>query len=136
MQAVQTRPEQLAAEAVVVEAIPHGSVRSWSPEAEIGMRVEDIWDWHARSWWPLRTDGARWHRASSRLPVCSLAHRAGPPARLRAAAPRWAATSPMRRHLACAPPPRAGPPARLRVRRRKRRGSGVGPMDKRGIGGC
>lgn len=44
MQAVRTRADQLAAEAAVVEATPHGSARSWSPEAEIGMRVEDIWD--------------------------------------------------------------------------------------------
>lgn len=44
MQAVRTRPEQRAAEEAVVEATPHGSARSWSPEAEIGMRVEDIWD--------------------------------------------------------------------------------------------
>ncbi|CAD6342798.1 unnamed protein product [Miscanthus lutarioriparius] len=44
MQAVRTRPEQRAEAAVVVEATPHGSARSWSPEAEIGMRVEDIWD--------------------------------------------------------------------------------------------
>ncbi|PWZ09978.1 SNF1-related protein kinase regulatory subunit gamma-1 [Zea mays] len=41
MQAVRTRAEQRGAEA---EATPHGSARSWSPEAEIGMRVEDIWD--------------------------------------------------------------------------------------------
>ena len=94
MQAVRTRPEQLAAEAAVVEATPHRSARSWSPEAEIGMRVENIWDRHARSWSPLRIDGARWRRAPSRLPVRSPARRAGPPARLRAAAPRWSTSSP------------------------------------------
>ncbi|XP_062208716.1 SNF1-related protein kinase regulatory subunit gamma-1-like [Phragmites australis] len=38
MQAVRTREEQRA------EASPLGSARSWSPEAEIGMRVEDIWE--------------------------------------------------------------------------------------------
>jgi CBS domain-containing protein len=40
MQAVRTRPEQRAE---AVEASPLASARSWSPEAEIGMRVEDIW---------------------------------------------------------------------------------------------
>ncbi|KAF8648603.1 hypothetical protein HU200_064647 [Digitaria exilis] len=43
MQAVRTRPEQQRA-AEAVEASPLASSRSWSPEAEIGMRVEDIWD--------------------------------------------------------------------------------------------
>ncbi|XP_062229956.1 SNF1-related protein kinase regulatory subunit gamma-1-like [Phragmites australis] len=38
MQAVRTREDQRE------EATPLGSARSWSPEAEIGMRVEDIWD--------------------------------------------------------------------------------------------
>ncbi|GJN16904.1 hypothetical protein PR202_gb03930 [Eleusine coracana subsp. coracana] len=40
MQAVRTREEQRPD---VIDASP-ASARSWSPEAEIGMRVEDIWD--------------------------------------------------------------------------------------------
>ncbi|TVU36003.1 hypothetical protein EJB05_17913 [Eragrostis curvula] len=41
MQAVRTREEKVPDAAV--EASPV-SARSWSPEAELGMRVEDIWD--------------------------------------------------------------------------------------------
>jgi hypothetical protein len=84
----------------------------------------------------------------------SLASRAVQAARPLAGVPRWAASSPARRgpalgrQLACAPParlcatsspacrrPACGPQTK-RVRQQKRRGSGVGPMNERGIGGC
>jgi hypothetical protein len=42
MQAVRTREEKLP-EAEVQVSTP-ASARSWSPEAQLGMRVEDIWD--------------------------------------------------------------------------------------------
>ncbi|KAJ1286860.1 hypothetical protein BS78_03G384400 [Paspalum vaginatum] len=71
MQAVRTRPEQRAAEAEA--ATPHGSARSWSPEAEIGMRVEDIWDSLDVQQQQL-SHGDRLNSCFDSIPVASFPH--------------------------------------------------------------
>ncbi|KAL6613913.1 hypothetical protein ACP70R_036183 [Stipagrostis hirtigluma subsp. patula] len=69
MQAVRTRPEKR--EDAVVEATPLGSARSWSPEAEIGMRVEDIWDSLDQ---PQLSRGDKLNSCFDSIPVASFPH--------------------------------------------------------------
>jgi len=73
MQAVRTRPEQRA-EAAAVEATPHGSARSWSPEAEIGMRVEDIWDSLDVQQQQQLSHGDKLNSCFDSIPVASFPH--------------------------------------------------------------
>ncbi|WVZ67624.1 hypothetical protein U9M48_016676 [Paspalum notatum var. saurae] len=74
MQAVRTRPAAAAA-AAAEQATPHGSARSWSPEAEIGMRVEDIWDslQEAQQQQQL-SHGDRLNSCFDSIPVASFPH--------------------------------------------------------------
>ena len=72
MQAVRTRPEQRAEAAV--EASPLASARSWSPEAEIGMRVEDIWDSLDVQQQQQLSHGAKLNSCFDSIPVASFPH--------------------------------------------------------------
>lgn len=66
---VRTKEEQWRGEERVVES-PLGSAR-WSPEAEIGMRVEDIWDSLDQ---PQLSDRDRLNSCFDAIPVASFPH--------------------------------------------------------------
>uniref|UniRef100_A0A0E0CCA8 CBS domain-containing protein n=1 Tax=Oryza meridionalis TaxID=40149 RepID=A0A0E0CCA8_9ORYZ len=66
---VRTKEEQWRGEERVVES-PLGSAR-WSPEAEIGMRVEDIWDSLEQ---PQLSDRDRLNSCFDAIPVASFPH--------------------------------------------------------------
>ncbi|KAL6839959.1 hypothetical protein ACP4OV_029769 [Aristida adscensionis] len=70
MQAIRTR-EARREDAAVLEATPLGSARSWSPEAEIGMRVEDIWDSLDE---PQLSRGDKLNSCFDSIPVASFPH--------------------------------------------------------------
>ncbi|KAF0927787.1 hypothetical protein E2562_036207 [Oryza meyeriana var. granulata] len=67
---VRTKEEQWREERVMVEETPLGSAR-WSPEAELGMRVEDIWDSLDQ---PQLSHRDRLNSCFDAIPVASFPH--------------------------------------------------------------
>jgi hypothetical protein len=69
MQAVRPRPEQRAE---AVEASPLASTRSWSPEAEIGMRVAWRTCWATSTW--ISNNSSATATSSNSILVASFPH--------------------------------------------------------------
>ncbi|CAO2195704.1 unnamed protein product [Urochloa humidicola] len=74
MQAVRTRPDQQQRAESAAEASPLASARSWSPEAEIGMRVGDIWDSLDAQQQQQLSHGDKLNSCFDSIPVASFPH--------------------------------------------------------------